>query len=179
MSRKAKVPIRLPKGVEAKITGTLVSVKGPKGSLTQEVMKGVKVDIEAEAISVTLEPQLSHGSNFQGLYWSLIANMVKGVSEGFSKSLEMVGVGFRAAVQGRSLELQIGVSHPVKIPIPEGLEVSVEKGTALLVKGANKQRVGQLAADIRAMKPPEPYKGKGIRYSDEIVRRKAGKAGKK
>ena len=114
----------------------------------------------------------------QGLYWALIANMVKGVHIGFEKRLEMIGVGFRAAVQGSFLDLSIGVSHPTKMPIPAGLEVSVEKNTLISIKGINKQLVGEFAACVRAKRPPEPYKGKGIRYENEYVRRKAGKAAK-
>ncbi len=179
MSRKARLPIILPKGVEAKVDGLIVSVKGPKGSLSQEVMQGVVVKISDGQIAVSLDDPLKEASNFLGLYWSLIQNMVRGVFEGFSKSLEMIGVGFRAAVQGKLLDLQIGFSHPTKVQIPDNIEVTVEKNTNIQIKGIDKQLVGQFAADIRAKRPPEPYKGKGIRYVDEYVRRKAGKAGKK
>lgn len=179
MSRKASVPITLPKAVEAKLDGSLLTVKGPKGTLKREMMDGIDVKIENGLIHVTLTEAMSHAKNFLGLYWALIANMVKGVAEGYHKQLEMIGVGFRAAVQGKLLDLQIGLSHPTKINIPEGIEVSVEKNSLIHVKGVDKQLVGQFAADIRSHKPPEPYKGKGIRYSDEHVRRKAGKAGKK
>lgn len=179
MSRKAMMPIPLPKGVEAKVTGKVLSVKGPKGTMTRELLHGVELSIENGQITVTLAPAMSHATNFLGLYWALIANMVKGVSDGFEKRLEMVGVGYRAAVQGKLLDLQIGSSHPVKLAIPEGLDVSVDKNTQILVKGIDKQKVGQFAADVRAKRPPEPYKGKGIRYQNEYVRRKAGKTGKK
>lgn len=179
MSRKAMMPIPLSKGVEAKVSGKVLSVKGPKGTLTKELLHGVEVAIDKGQITVTLAPAMSDSTNFLGLYWALIANMVKGVGEGFEKRLEMVGVGYRAAVQGKLLDLQIGCSHPVKLSIPEGIEVSVDKNTLILVKGIDKQKVGQFAADVRNKRPPEPYKGKGIRYQNEYVRRKAGKTGKK
>jgi large subunit ribosomal protein L6 len=179
MSRKARMPITLPKGVEAKFDGKVVTVKGPKGTLTQEIMKGVVMTIEDGKVVVSLHESAESARNILGLSWSLIANMVQGVSSGFEKRLEMVGVGFRAAVQGKLLDLQIGLSHPTKIEIPAGIDVAVEKNTNIQIKGIDKRVVGQFAADVRGKKPPEPYKGKGIRYSDEHVRRKAGKAGKK
>ncbi len=179
MSRKAKLPITLPSGVEAKLTGSTFSVKGPKGTLSRELMPCIVVKIENSSVAVSLTPEMSHATNFLGLYWSLMSNMVTGVHTGFTKTLEMIGVGFRAAVQGTLLDLTVGYSHPVKLPIPEGVAVKVEKNTHIHLDGADKQVVGQFAADIRAKRPPEPYKGKGIRYKDEYVRRKAGKAGKK
>jgi large subunit ribosomal protein L6 len=179
MSRKAKVPISLPKGVEIKKEGNNVTVKGPKGTLTQNVMSFIVLDIQANQVTVSLSEGHENSSNFLGLYWALIANMVKGVCDGFSKDLEMIGVGFKAAVQGTLLDLQLGFSHPVKLPIPQGISVKVEKNTLINITGVDKRVVGQFAADIRAKRPPEPYKGKGIRYKDEHVRRKAGKAGKK
>ncbi len=179
MSRKAQVPVILAQGVEAQLSGKTLTVKGPKGTLTRELMDGIEVSIESGQITVTLAPNMSHATNFLGLYWSLITNMAIGVAQGFEKRLEMIGVGYRAAVQGNLLDLQIGVSHPVKISIPQGIEVSVEKNTQISVKGIDKQLVGQFSADIRSKRPPEPYKGKGIRYLGEFVRRKAGKAGKK
>lgn len=179
MSRKGKLPISIPKGVEVKINGRVVSVKGPKGTLTRELIQEVVVAVEDNQLIVSLEPKFSHASNMHGLYQALISNMVQGVSSGFEKKLEMVGVGFRAAVQGKLLDLQIGFSHPTKLPIPEGISVAIEKNTAISITGIDKQQVGQFAADVRSMRPPEPYKGKGIRYKDEYVRKKAGKAGKK
>jgi large subunit ribosomal protein L6 len=178
MSRKAKLPIMLPKGVEAKQEGNLITVKGPKGVLSQEVMDGVLVKIEDGMITVTLGEKLKEATNFLGLYWSLISNMVGGASQGYEKHLEMIGVGFRANIQGNLLDLHIGLSHPTKMEIPQGIEAKVEKNT-IKITGADKQKVGQFAADVRAKRPPEPYKGKGIRYKDEYVRRKAGKSGKK
>lgn len=179
MSRKAKVPVILPKGVEAKFDGKVLAVKGPKGSLSREIMEGIEVVVESGEIRVTLAPSHAQSSNFLGLYWSLIANMVIGVSSGFEKKLEMIGVGYRASVQGKLVDLLLGYSHPTKMEIPTGIEVNVEKNTLITIKGIDKQLVGQFAANIRAKRPPEPYKGKGIRYADEYVRRKAGKAGKK
>lgn len=179
MSRKAKFPISLPKGVTAKIEGRKITVSGPKGSLTRELIEGVDASLVDEKIEVKKSASREEGSNFVGLYWALIANMVKGVSQGFETKLEMVGVGFRAAVQGNMLDLQIGLSHPTKLAIPQGIKVAVEKNTSISVTGVDKQSVGQFAANIRDRKKPEPYKGKGIRYEGEYVRKKAGKAGKK
>lgn len=179
MSRKAATAIVLPSGTEAKLDGLMFSVKGPKGSLTQKLMTGIDVKIEGNEISVQIAKGSIIGKNFLGLYWSLIFNMVKGVSTGYVRELEMIGVGFRAAVQGNLLDLQLGYSHPVKVKIPEGIQVKVERNTNIQLEGIDKQKIGQFAADIRAKRPPEPYKGKGVRYKDEYVRRKAGKAGKK
>jgi large subunit ribosomal protein L6 len=179
MSRKAKVPIQLPKGVEAKIEGKKLIVKGPKGSLTREVLDGINVTLNEGALLVTLDEKKSVQKSFLGLSWALIANMVKGVNDGFEQKLEMIGVGYRAAVQGKLLDLQIGLSHPTKMEIPEGIKVAVEKNTNISITGIDKQQVGQFAADVRSKKKPEPYQGKGIRYAGEYVRKKAGKAGKK
>jgi len=177
MSRKAKSPINLPKGVEVKIEKNTVTVKGPKGSLSQELTHGVKALVEGSEMKVTVASE--EHNNFLGLYWSLLSNMVEGVSAGFTKTLEMIGVGFRASIKGNLIDLQLGYSHPVELPIPTGLEVKVEKNVNIMVSGMCKQTVGQFAADIRAKRPPEPYKGKGVRYKGEYVRKKAGKAGKK
>lgn len=182
MSRKARNPIPLAKGIEVKVDGKsgapkMVTVKGPKGTLQQEVRKEIVVNVNEGKVTVSLESH-SNAKNFLGLYWALISNMVQGVSNGFEKRLEMVGVGFRAAVQGKQLDLQIGLSHPTKVEIPEGIKVAVEKNTLVMITGVDKQKVGQFAAEVRSFRPPEPYKGKGIRYVDEYVRKKAGKAGK-
>lgn len=179
MSRKARTPIELPKGVEVRSEGKVITVQGPKGSLSLHLMDGILYSVEANQMTVCLQEGKHERTNFLGLYWALLANMVTGVSSGYEKRLEMVGVGFRAAVQGKLLDLSIGLSHPTKMEIPSGLEVSVEKNTAIIIKGIDKRVVGQFAADVRSKKPPEPYKGKGIRYAGEHVRRKAGKAGKK
>lgn len=179
MSRKGIQPIVLPKGVELKVNGTKVTVKGPKGTLEQEIKKGVTVKIEGDTVSVGLDEAHADLANFWGLYRTLIANMVTGVVQGFETKLEMIGVGYRAAVQGQLLDLQLGFSHPTKLQIPTGINVKVDKNTAISVTGANKQEVGQFAAKIRSIRPPEPYQGKGIRYVGEYVRKKAGKAAAK
>ena len=179
MTRKGRLPIPLPKGVEVKVTDSEVLVKGPKGNMQQELMPGIKVNVENEQITVSLEEKHKEKRNFQGLYRSLIQNMVYGATEGFEKRLDLIGVGFRAAVQGNMLQLTVGFSHPVKIPIPEGIQVKVEKNTKIIINGVNKQQVGQFAAVIRSKRSPEPYKGKGIRYENEYVRKKAGKAAAK
>jgi large subunit ribosomal protein L6 len=179
MSRKGKLPIPVPKDVEVKLSDTEVSVKGPKGTLRQEIKKGIKVQREGNELNVILADDADDMGNFHGLYRTLIANMITGTTTGFQTKLEMIGVGYRAAVQGKLLDLQIGFSHPTKLPIPEGLQVVVEKNTQITVSGADKQEVGQFAATVRSKRPPEPYQGKGIRYSGEFVRKKAGKAAAK
>lgn len=179
MSRKGKLPIPLPKGVEVKVSDTEVSVKGPKGSLTQKLISGVKVTVEKDQAVISLENDNQDLAHFHGLYRTLIDNMVVGTTKGFEKKLEMVGVGYRAAVQGDLLDLQIGLSHPTKLPIPSGLTIKVDKGTNIAISGFDKHLVGQFAAIVRSQRPPEPYQGKGIRYAGEYVRRKAGKAAAK
>lgn len=179
MSRKGKLPVPVPKGVEVKITSENISVKGPKGTLTQQLVPAVVVKHEGDHILVTLHEKHADKGNFHGLYRTLIDNMMVGVTKGFVKQLEMIGVGYRAAVQGNSLDLQIGVSHPTKLPIPTGLQVAIEKSTIISVSGCDFQQVGQFCAIIRSKRPPEPYQGKGIRYVDEYVRKKAGKAAAK
>lgn len=176
MSRKGKLPISLPKGVEVKVSPEEVTVKGPKGTLHQKLIPAIKVRVENNQIHVELAPGCEKDGNFHGLFRSLISNMVDGTTKGFERELEMVGVGYRAAVQGHHLDLQIGLSHPTKISIPEGVHVKVEKSTAILITGIDKHKVGHFAATVRAVRPPEPYQGKGIRYKDEYVRKKAGKA---
>jgi len=177
MSRKGKLPIPVPKGVEVKISTEEVSVKGPKGSMTQKLIPGIKVAEEEGNVLVILEDVEKH--NFQGLYRTLIYNMVLGTTTGFEKKPEMIGVGYRAAVQGNLLDLQLGFSHPTKLPIPEGISVKVDKNTQITISGYDKRIVGQFAAVVRRMRPPEPYQGKGIRYVDEYVRKKAGKSAAK
>ncbi|SCA63631.1 50S ribosomal protein L6 [Chlamydiales bacterium SCGC AG-110-M15] len=179
MSRIGKEPVSIPKGVEVKVEGTTISVKGPKGTLTRELMDGILVSVDADKLTVSLRDDMKEHSNFHGLYRALINNMVVGVHTEFVKKLEMIGVGYRASVQGQLLDLLIGLSHPMKLPIPQGIKVAIEKNTNITITGADKQLVGQFAATIRSKRPPEPYKGKGIRYKDEYVRRKAGKSAKK
>lgn len=179
MSRKGKLPIPLPSGVEVKVTSNEVSVKGPKGTLTQKLVPGIQVTVENNEIQVSLDTEKSGVSQFQGLYRSLILNMVTGTTVGFEKKLEMIGVGYRASVQGELLDLLLGFSHPTKLPIPKGLTVKVDKNTLIHISGFDKHLVGQFAANVRSMRPPEPYQGKGIRYSGEYVRKKAGKSAAK
>lgn len=176
MSRKGNLPISLPKGVEVKVANGEVTVKGPKGLLTQSVPETISLDISDSQVVVSIDKSTENASAFHGLYRSLINNMVIGTTQGFEKKLEMIGVGYRAAVKGKDLDVQVGFSHPSLLPIPEGISVTVEKNTTIVITGTDKQRVGQFAADIRSLRPPEPYQGKGIRYQGEYVRRKAGKA---
>lgn len=179
MSRKGKLPIPLPKGVEAKVVNDEVTIKGPKGSVHQKLVPAIQVTVENDHIIVALADQRQNEGHFHGLFRSLIQNMVIGASHGFEKKLEMIGVGYRASVMGNELDLQIGFSHPTRLPIPQGVHVKVEKNTVIHITGIDKQAVGQFAATIRAVRPPEPYQGKGIRYSGEYVRKKDGKAAAK
>ena len=177
MSRIGKAPIELPSGVEVTTEGNVVVVKGPKGSLRQEIDPRVSLSIDDGVVSVVRDNDDREVRALHGLYRALIANMVIGVSTGYSKELQAVGVGYRGAMKGNTLELQVGYSHPVAIEAPEGITFEVPEPTKFIISGIDKQLVGQVAANIRAVRPPEPYKGKGIRYADEYVRRKAGKAG--
>jgi len=179
MSRKGKLPIPLPKGVEVKSSDTEVSVKGPKGTLHQAIVPGINVKVENNEVVVSLKDENSKLDHFHGLYRTLIHNMVIGTTEGFEKKLEMIGVGYRAAVQGDLLDLQLGFSHPTKLPIPKGITVKVDKNTLITISGYDKHLIGQFAATIRSKRPPEPYQGKGIRYAGEYVRKKAGKTAAK
>jgi len=179
MSRIGKAPITVPSGVEVRIAGSSITVKGPKGELTRELPEQISVSQDDGVLTVERVNDERKSRALHGLVRSLIANMVTGVSEGFRKDLDIVGVGYRAAAKGSSeLELSLGFSHPVLVKAPEGIEFNVPQPTRIEVLGIDKQLVGQVAADIRAWRKPEPYKGKGIRYVDEYVRRKAGKAGK-
>lgn len=176
MSRKGKLPITLPKGVEVKVTESAVDVKGPKGHLTQKLVEGIIVKQEDGHIIVSLAEDHAGKGNFHGLYRTLIANMIEGTTNGFEKRLEMIGVGYRASVQGDLLDLLLGFSHPTKMKIPKGLTVKVDKNTTIIINGFDKHLVGQFAATVRRKRPPEPYQGKGIRYAGEFVRKKAGKS---
>jgi large subunit ribosomal protein L6 len=177
MSRIGNAPITVPGGVDVKVDGAEVTVKGSKGTLARTFPDKVKVSVSDGVISVARFDDEHESRALHGLTRALLANMVIGVSDGFSKELQTVGVGYRAALKGKTLELQVGFSHPVLVDAPEGIEIEVPEPTKIVVSGIDKQQVGQVAADIRAVRPPEPYKGKGIRYVDEYVRRKAGKAG--
>lgn len=175
MSRIGKKPITISSDVSVDIQGKKVIVKGPKGTLEETVHDLVKVELKDNQLLVSIENENSVKERaLWGLTRSLVANLVTGVTTGFQKSLEINGVGFKAAVNGQSLTLNLGFSHPVNYPIPEGIVITVDKNV-ITVAGINKQRVGQIAAEIRQLKKPEPYKGKGIKYSDEVIRRKAGK----
>lgn len=160
-----------------KVTGNTVEVKGPKGTLTQQVDPSISVSVDDGIVTLTRDNDERATKAFHGLYRSLISNMALGVSEGYTKELTAVGVGYRAALKGKNIELQVGFSHPVHVEAPDGITFEVPEPTRIIVTGIDKQKVGQVAANIRAVRPPEPYKGKGIRYKDEHVRRKAGKAG--
>jgi large subunit ribosomal protein L6 len=173
MSRIAKAPIELPSGVEVNIKGGQVSVKGPKGNIELQLHSAISLEQEDKEIRV--KPATDSDIAMAGTFRSLVNNMVIGVSDGFEKKLNLVGVGYRAQVQGNKLTLALGFSHPVIYTAPEGVTIEAPSQTELVVKGCDKQKVGQAAAEIRAFRPPEPYKGKGVRYSDERVRRKEAK----
>src|ERR1700680_1303221 len=177
MSRIGKKPIPLPKGVEVKKVGNAVTVKGPKGSLTTPLVPGIDVSIENNVVTFTRGNEENKSRATHGLMRALVANNVLGVTQGFKKDLDIVGVGYRAEVKGKEVVFQLGYSHPVRFPVPEGIQISVDgKSGHITVTGIDKQQVGQTAAEIRALREPDPYKGKGIKYSDEVIRRKAGKA---
>lgn len=178
MSRIGKKPIPVPAGVEFKVDGNTASVSGPKGQLVQEIPAGIKVVLENGTVIVERPNDEKKFRALHGLTRSLVANMVEGVSNGYAKALEINGVGYRAAKQGNKLVLTVGYSHPVEIEPFSGIEFEVPTPNKVIVKGIDKQKVGQMAAIIRGVREPEPYKGKGIRYENEYVRRKAGKAGK-
>ena len=173
MSRVAKKPITLPKGVECKVADGAVTVKGPKGTLSFAHASGVEIGVQGS--EVTLKSSDPNTTKFAGTARALLANMVKGVSEGYQRKLELVGVGYRAALQGKDLNLSLGFSHPVVHKMPKGVTVQTPVQTEILVKGIDKQQVGQVAAEIRAYRPPEPYKGKGVRYANERVKIKETK----
>ncbi|MBK1988333.1 50S ribosomal protein L6 [Sphaerospermopsis aphanizomenoides BCCUSP55] len=179
MSRIGKRPITVPAKVQVAIDGTKVVVKGPKGELSRNLPAQVIVSQEGETLLVTRRDDTRTSRQMHGLSRTLVANMVEGVSQGFQRRLEIQGVGYRAQVQGRNLVLNMGYSHQVQIEPPEGIQFAVEGTTNVIVSGYDKEIVGNTAAKIRAVRPPEPYKGKGIRYAGEVVRRKAGKTGGK
>ena len=175
MSRIGKQPIPVPDGVTVAIEPGLVTVNGPKGELQERIARDIAVEQDDGRIVVKRPSDRGEHRALHGLTRSLIANMVQGVTEGFEKRLEIQGVGYRAQLRGRDVELAIGFSHPVQVPAPDGIELEVPAPTQVVVRGTSKQAVGEVAARIRKVRPPEPYKGKGIRYRDEVVRRKVGK----
>ncbi len=179
MSRIGRKPISLPAGVEVKIEDNVITVKGPKGVLSQSIPEDISIELKGNELLCTRPSDAKRHRAMHGLTRALVANMVTGVTTGFEKKLEMVGVGYRAQMQGSKLVLNIGYSHPIEIDPPQGVEFEVPAVTRITVKGIDKQLVGNTAADIRALRKPEPYKGKGVRYENEVVRRKAGKSGAK
>jgi len=176
MSRIGKQPVSIPAGVDVTIDGQFVKVKGPKGELTHTFLDEVTIRQDGDTLLVERIDDERIARSVHGLSRTLLSNMVVGVSEGFSKKLEIIGVGYRAALKGTTLEMQLGYSHPVIVPALEGISFEVPAPTQIIVQGIDKQKVGQVAADIRKWRKPEPYKGKGIRYEGEYVRRKLGKA---
>ena len=177
MSRIGKAPVTAPQGVEVSISGRTVAVKGPKGELTVPIGRGVEVKQEDGSVVVTRASDAPEHRAMHGLTRSLVQNAVTGVTDGFTRTLLIQGVGYRGQLQGRDINLQVGYSHPVTVTPREGIEFEMPNATTIVVRGIDKQKVGQTAAEIRRVRPPEPYKGKGIRYSDEQIRRKVGKAG--
>ena len=179
MSRIGRAPITVPAGVEVKVDGKHVAVKGPKGALEMTVAPTMTVEVDAGIIHVTRPNDEKENRSLHGLTRTLVANMVKGVSEGFAKTLEVNGVGYRASKEGKNLVLNIGFSHPVVMPETDDIQIEVPNPNQIIIKGIDKQKVGQFAAEVRGKRPPEPYKGKGIKYDYEVVRRKEGKTGAK
>jgi len=175
MSRVAKNPIPLPSGVAAEIGGESVVIKGKRGTMSRSLSPLVGVTLSEGALAIAPRSETKAANMMAGTYRALLANMVLGVSRGFQRKLEINGVGYRAQVQGKSLNLTLGYSHPIKLEIPEGITIRTPSVTEVLVEGNDKQQVGQVAANIRAFRPPEPYKGKGIKYSDEVILRKEAK----
>ena len=175
MSRIGKKPVAVPKGVTASVNGQEVSVKGPKGELKLVLVDDVIAKLEDGSIEVSPREDTQYARAMWGMSRTLISNLMTGVTEGFTKKLEITGVGYRAAVQGSNLQLQLGYSHDVAFPIPKGIQVACPKPTEIVVTGIDKQQVGQVAAEIRRFRPPEPYKGKGVRYAGEFILRKEGK----
>jgi large subunit ribosomal protein L6 len=180
VSRIGKMPVAIPKGVEVNRDGNVLRVKGPKGELSNRIPPGLTVSIDGGEIRIARAGDQPRERAFHGLLRSLVANSVEGVTKGFSKDLEIVGVGYKAEVRGKAIVFSIGYSHPVNFPIPEGIAVALDaKAGKLSISGADRQQVGQTAAEIRKLRIPDPYKAKGIKYANEVIRRKVGKAGGK
>lgn len=178
MSRIGRMPVAIPAGVDVKLDGMTLTVKGPKGTLTQEFHKDMNIEVGANEIVVTRPSEIKEHKALHGLTRSLIANMVEGVTNGFSKTLEVNGVGYRVAKQGKDLVMNLGYSHQVIMSEIEGISIEAPNPNTIVISGPDKQKVGQFAAEVREKRLPEPYKGKGIKYADEVIRRKEGKAGK-
>src|SRR5438093_6848113 len=178
MSRIGKQPIEIPSGVEVAVDGSRVTVKGPRGTLEQTFHEEIRILRDDGVVRVERPSDEGFHRSLHGLTRTLVANMIEGVTKGYEKRLEIVGVGYRAALRGKDLEIAVGYSHPVHVPCPDGIEFEVPAPTSVVIRGNDKQQVGQMAADIRQIRKPEPYKGKGIRYEGEFVRKKAGKAAK-
>ena len=176
MSRVGKKEIELPKGVEVRKNGQTAVVKGPKGQLETPIADGIEMAVEGNVVKLSRGNDERQSRALHGLTRALLANSVQGVAEGFKKELDIVGVGYRAEVRGKEVVFQLGYSHPINFPIPEGITVEIDKGGHVVVSGIDKQKVGQVAAEIRSLRQPDPYKGKGIKYTSEQIRRKAGKA---
>ncbi|MES0490739.1 MAG: 50S ribosomal protein L6 [Leptospirales bacterium] len=179
MSRIGNKKVKLPAGVNVEVSAEVVKITGPKGTLEAPLFPGITIEVADGSVSVKRDTDVKQQRAYHGLVRSLIANCITGTSEGFSKNLQLQGVGYRAQKKGNSLVMTLGFSHEINMAIPQDVNVECPEPTKVIVSGIDKQRVGQVSAVIRSYRPPEPYKGKGIRYSDEIVRRKAGKAGKK
>jgi large subunit ribosomal protein L6 len=175
MSRIGRQPVPVPSGVSVKVDGDVVTVKGPKGELNQRLPAEIEVKVDGDQVVLSRPNDQSRNRALHGLSRTLVANMVEGVTGGYSKTLEIVGVGYRAEKKGKGIKLQLGFSHPIQYDAPNGISIEVPQPTQVVVEGIDKQLVGQVAADIRGFRPPEPYKGKGVRYRGEHVRRKAGK----
>ena len=179
MSRIGKLPVQIPAGVTVTVDGNTVKVKGPKGELAHKLPGGITVDKTDNTLNVKRESEETNHKSLHGLTRSLIANMVEGVTKGYQKQLEITGVGFKAEVRPYGLQLALGFSHSIEYKAPPGIKLTAPQPTAITIDGSDKALVGQVAAELRSLRPPEPYKGKGIRYAGEIIRRKAGKAGGK
>ena len=175
MSRIGKKPVSVPGGVTAAVNGQEVKIKGPKGELKHVLADAMVAKLDQGAISIAMREDTKEARAMWGMSRTLVSNLIAGVTEGFSKRLEITGVGYRAAVQGANLQLQLGYSHDIAYPIPQGIQIACPKPTEIVITGIDKQKVGQVAAEIRAFRPPEPYKGKGIKYAGEFIARKEGK----
>ena len=179
MSRIGKKPISVPQGVKVALDGATVRAEGPKGKLSQAIPSGLSVTMESNVLTVARSSDHRNVRALHGLTRSLLANMVHGVKDGFERKLEIVGIGYRSEMKGSSIALYLGYSHPIDFPLPKGISAEVEKQTLLTIKGIDKELVGQTAAKIRDLRKPDPYKGKGVKYAGEVLRKKAGKTGKK